>query len=1053
MTTAYTLAITKYYLQSLVDSHRIGPDDKDILGALNIPGDKKTQATGNMLPVAISCWREGRLDARSASIINKHIGNGNSIDAVLFPQIGLLKQVNGRYPHRHVALIPLIVFVSVDVNGNLSPSGTPPIIPRKWLDPAGSMDSGQTPIGSLEAVDQFCSRYPFESVASWGELHAYCEALLKHVTGTDDVIKASPEYTASSDSLLLLEPPVSGATRGIQNVLSDIIKGGKPSPLYETLVSHKARTTTPPLNVHIQYRATAHHVAQMTGEFPLSKSQRTALAHFIEDKRDGEILAINGPPGTGKTTLLRSIVGNLWVQAALKGDAAHPPIIVAASNNNQAVTNILESFARIDESGMSEELKMRWLPAVDSYGLYHCSGERTKEARNAGFSYIDSSGKGTFDSLQNSEYIDKAAPEFLAKASTWAKQEVTTIEAAKTLLHSALTRTVQSITSIHALLSNYEKEALMLEEVQKKHNEQSSQYEKHKTIAAATSTELTNEFLNTDRKWRSAVAATEDKRAAQTEFDKLVSDRSLLLTLLTWIPSVRRKTESRNRLFLGKYKIDSQGPDDASIREALHLQIEQSQKEQSHLNALRAKIIKTKERHEADTRKRKAELDQLKQQLDARQRTTKGIEGKLIAWLKEHGVTDPTCTQLRMDVESVCDCRLRFEAFKLATHYWEARWLIETWMLLSGKAAGDSKSPKQLEAKWRRFAKLTPCFVSTFYMAPSGFVGYSRNEGGWQPIPMYGAIDLLIVDESGQANPEIGSATFALAKRAVVVGDTDQIEPVWNIPATIDKANLKHVGLLQSDGQFEDFWERSGLLASNGNLMRAAQRQCRYHQYPKLQQGLYLIEHRRCYNDIIEYCNRLVYGGVLQALRGNPKTGQEPPWALMGFIHSDGDSVTTGSSRYNPKQAEDIATWLLDQRATLIAYACSKNTSLKSADQNTVLEKTVGIITPFKRQESEIRRALRNAGLPDITVGTVHKLQGDERLLVLFSSVYGANDSSRGKFYDASPNMLNVAVSRAKDSFIVFGHENIFGTSGSPTPSKLLKSKLTTVSEFESPAL
>ena len=49
-----------------------------------------------------------------------------------------------------------------------------------------------------------------------------------------------------------------------------------------------------------------------------------------------------GPPGTGKTTFLQSVVADMYVKSALKRERA--PIIVAASTNNQAVTNIIDSF-------------------------------------------------------------------------------------------------------------------------------------------------------------------------------------------------------------------------------------------------------------------------------------------------------------------------------------------------------------------------------------------------------------------------------------------------------------------------------------------------------------------------------------------------------------------------------------------------------------------------------------------------------------------------------------------------------------------------------------
>jgi len=64
-------------------------------------------------------------------------------------------------------------------------------------------------------------------------------------------------------------------------------------------------------------------------------------------------------------------------------------------------------------------------------------------------------------------------------------------------------------------------------------------------------------------------------------------------------------------------------------------------------------------------------------------------------------------------------------------------------------------------------------------------------------------------------------------------------------------------------------------------------------------------------------------------------------------------------------------------------------------------------------------------------------LQGAERPIILFSSVYGKNNIGGGYFFDRGVNMLNVAVSRAKENFIVFGCPEVFqGSNG--TPSSLL---------------
>ncbi|GAA6169020.1 DEAD/DEAH box helicase [Sessilibacter corallicola] len=229
--------------------------------------------------------------------------------------------------------------------------------------------------------------------------------------------------------------------------------------------------------------------------------------------------------------------------------------------------------------------------------------------------------------------------------------------------------------------------------------------------------------------------------------------------------------------------------------------------------------------------------------------------------------------------------------------------------------------------------------------------------------------------------------------------------------------------------------------------MRIAHRQSKYHQYEKLSRGLYLTEHRRCYNDIIKYCNKLVYKGVLDALRGDPKT--IVPWGTMSFYEVFSPSQSLGGSRANSGEAKAIVQWLSDEREAILDYARQQDKKLIQLSDAEVLKKSVGIVTPFSKQAKVIEKLLKQQGIRGLTVGTVHKLQGDECLLVLFSSVYGENNKASGKFYDRGSNMLNVAVSRAKDSFVVFGHPDVFGVGAEGSPSGMLRRELRTFNAKE----
>ena len=80
----------------------------------------------------------------------------------------------------------------------------------------------------------------------------------------------------------------------------------------------------------------------------MSPSQREAMNHFGEIK-EGNLLAVSGPPGTGKTTFLQSVVADMYVKSALKRERA--PIIVAKHpliiRRLQILLILLDRFQRL----------------------------------------------------------------------------------------------------------------------------------------------------------------------------------------------------------------------------------------------------------------------------------------------------------------------------------------------------------------------------------------------------------------------------------------------------------------------------------------------------------------------------------------------------------------------------------------------------------------------------------------------------------------------------------------------------------------------------------
>src|SRR5690606_38591605 len=219
-----------------------------------------------------------------------------------------------------------------------------------------------------------------------------------------------------------------------------------------------------------------------------------------------------------------------------------------------------------------------------------------------------------------------------------------------------------------------------------------------------------------------------------------------------------------------------------------------------------------------------------------------------------------------------------------------------------------------------------------------------------------------------------------------------------------------------------------GFFSSSGSIMKRAQKASYYQMSPGMERGMLLTEHQRCFDEIIGYCNKLAYDGMLEPKKG-PARGTL--FAPMGFVDVAGSSKVIGASRGNPDEAAAIARWIAEHGSRMIEHYQLKENNDAQEDKRPAkvlrLADLIAVVTPFVGQKFTLRSLLRKAGIDisGLTIGTVHALQGAERPIVLFSSTYGTNDIGKGYFFDRGVNMLNVAVSRAKDCFIVFGCKEV----------------------------
>ncbi|KAI9318278.1 P-loop containing nucleoside triphosphate hydrolase protein, partial [Obelidium mucronatum] len=90
----------------------------------------------------------------------------------------------------------------------------------------------------------------------------------------------------------------------------------------------------------------------------------------------------------------------------------------------------------------------------------------------------------------------------------------------------------------------------------------------------------------------------------------------------------------------------------------------------------------------------------------------------------------------------------------------------------------------------------------------------------------------------------------------------------------------------------------------------------------------------------------------------------------------------------------------------------------------------IGIITPYRKQIDKIRARLEKEGWNRIKVGTVEEFQGDEKKVILLSTVRSSaqwieRDQKFNIGFLRNPKRFNVSISRAKALMIVIGNPDI----------------------------
>ncbi|MET8429718.1 AAA domain-containing protein [Nocardia sp. NPDC004860] len=333
--------------------------------------------------------------------------------------------------------------------------------------------------------------------------------------------------------------------------------------------------------------------------------------------------------------------------------------------------------------------------------------------------------------------------------------------------------------------------------------------------------------------------------------------------------------------------------------------------------------------------------------------------------------------------------------------------------VVSGDAPAELPA-ETVRAAWQMLFFVVPVISTTFASVSRMFTTLGREALGW-----------LFIDEAGQAAPHEAVGALWRTQRAVVVGDPRQLEPVIVLPWS---GQRRLCWQFQVDAQ----WTPQG-----SSVQSIADRLNRFGTWlpdpenrGQLWVGAPLRVHRRCdrlmfaVSNEIAYDNLMVYGasggGEDDLLARN--TWLDIPASPSGekWNPADGRYVLATLNLVRSRIRDRMEKELSELDDELPDWAESEAT--KAAELKRRVSAAVFIVSPFRDVVHGLQRVI-GSRLPrkPKRVGTIHTTQGKEAEIVIL--VLGtAKDQHGSRDWAAhTPNLLNVAVTRAVRRLVVIG--------------------------------
>lgn len=763
-------------------------------------------------------------------------------------------------------------------------------------------------------------------------------------------------------------------------------------------------------------------------KFSLALMQQVAVNLSIGFDNE-QIRSVNGPPGTGKTTLLKDIFSELIVEQAyeiatmssqyIKGTEAtkyweNASIgcipqgiaekgIVVASSNHGAVQNIVDELPlldKIDKEFQDEIVSIDYFKEIAN-SFVETEWVESDKGKKEVLKATKKEDKDKFWGLFSLEGGKKDNMDYIVTVLKHVVHELEQEYVSNDSIYSDFLNLYHKVCAYRSSVQSVSQEIAEVKKLQTLTDEKVRNFEseriRRKTESEQSVLENEKEIENIQKKIEQLKEDTRDLvlqlQMIACEKDGILQGiEALKLQKPGFFSARKRKTEyvEKNKQYSGQLQMAIEK--ERELRTGL---LERERQEKSFQIEIEKLINQSKDDQSVFAeweQNRRTEIQQWKDKIERFQEKLCGL--KINALNLD---LDYEALQLSNPWFGIEYRRLQSQLFIKALEV-RKEFLYANIKNIKAAYIIWSKQKDYLEHKniiaeaWHWINMTIPIIGSTF----ASFSRMCTNMGKE-------TLGHLFIDEAGQALPQASVGAIFRSRHVMAVGDPAQIKPVLTLDANILNMLGAYYGVSQK------------YLSETASTQTLVDEVSQYGFYKDLNQenwiGIPLWVHRRCKYPMFDISNAISYGGNM--VQGDQKTGVAEWYDIKG----------RASDKYVAEQGK----FLREKIQTMIM----ENPDIVDDPTKDIIY----VISPFKNVAYQLSRELKKIGFTrydkkgkPTNIGTVHTFQGKEAPIVFF--VLGADEKCVGAANWAvgteNPNIMNVAATRAKNEFYIIGDKKLY---------------------------